>query len=261
MEKCFVMQPFDGSTYDSRYTDTFAPAISEAGFEPYRVDRDPQVEIPIQDIEEGIRDCTVCLAEVSTDNPNVWFELGYAIAIDKPVCLVCSDERKGKFPFDIQHRKILEYQTRSKSDFDRLQDEITKTLSALRERGQRLQSLQQIERHTGELELQNHEVAALVVLGQGNLRGAMLSWDIEKDMAKAGFNELATMLAVRSLLTRRMVEETQIEFQYEDPATGYRLSDLGVSWLQENIDKLNLRADPKPPRNSTPAIDHDDIPF
>jgi hypothetical protein len=89
----------------------------------------------------------------------------------------------------------------------------------------------------------------------------MLSWDIEKDMAKAGFNELATMLAVRSLLTRRMVEETQIEFQYEDPATGYRLSDLGVSWLQENIDKLNLRADPKPPRNSTPAIDHDDIPF
>lgn len=71
MDKCFVMQPFDGSDFDSRYEDVIAPAIREAGLEPYRVDRDPKVSIPIQDIESGIRESRLCLADISLDNPNV----------------------------------------------------------------------------------------------------------------------------------------------------------------------------------------------
>jgi hypothetical protein len=88
MGKCFVIQPFDRGRYDKRYEDVFAPAIREAGLEPYRVDRDPSVSIPIEDIEAGIESCEACLAEISTDNPNVWFELGYAIASRREVVLV-----------------------------------------------------------------------------------------------------------------------------------------------------------------------------
>ena len=54
MFTCFVIQPFDGSTFDKRYRDIFAPAIVDAGLEPYRVDLDPKVSIPIQEIENGI---------------------------------------------------------------------------------------------------------------------------------------------------------------------------------------------------------------
>lgn len=57
MGTCFVMQPFDGGTFDKRYEDIFAPAIIKAGLEPYRVDRDPESIIPIQDIENGIKRC------------------------------------------------------------------------------------------------------------------------------------------------------------------------------------------------------------
>jgi len=77
------MQPFDEAVFDKRYADVFEPAIQEAGLEPYRVDRDPGVSIPIQDIEDGIRTAELCFAEITTDNPNVWFELGYAIAVGK----------------------------------------------------------------------------------------------------------------------------------------------------------------------------------
>jgi hypothetical protein len=61
----------------------FKPAIEEAGLEPYRVDRDPSVSIPINDIEKGIRDAAVCFADITLDNPNVWFELGYALASER----------------------------------------------------------------------------------------------------------------------------------------------------------------------------------
>ena len=85
---CFVIQPFDAGPFDKRYEDVFVPAIEDAGLEPYRVDRDPAATIPIQDIEEGIRRADSCLADISLSNPNVWFELGFAIAAGKPVVLV-----------------------------------------------------------------------------------------------------------------------------------------------------------------------------
>lgn len=109
MRNCFVIQPFDRGPYDQRFEDIFEPAVKAAGLSAYRVDRDPSVSIPIDDIEKGIAASALCLAEITTDNPNVWFELGYAIASQKEVVLVCGDKRTSKFPFDIQHRSIITY--------------------------------------------------------------------------------------------------------------------------------------------------------
>lgn len=44
--------------------------------------------------------------------------------------MVCSDERTGKFPFDIQHRHVITYKTSSKSDFETLEDIITRKINA-----------------------------------------------------------------------------------------------------------------------------------
>jgi len=91
MPTCFVNQPFDNGKFDKRYADTFYPAIEESDREPYRVDQDPRVAIPIEAIEEGIRDAAICFADITTDNPNVWYELGYAFAAGKAVVMVCSE--------------------------------------------------------------------------------------------------------------------------------------------------------------------------
>jgi hypothetical protein len=79
MPTCFVIQPFDSGKFDKRFDDVYVPAIEEAGLEPYRVDRDPGVDVPIEAIEEGIRNAAVCLADVTTDNPNVWYVLGLCL--------------------------------------------------------------------------------------------------------------------------------------------------------------------------------------
>ena len=54
MQTCFVIQPFDGGRFDKRYDDVYAPAIRDAGLEPYRADRDVKAEVLIDAIEEGI---------------------------------------------------------------------------------------------------------------------------------------------------------------------------------------------------------------
>jgi hypothetical protein len=124
---CFVIQPFDNGMFHKRYDDIFAPAIRAAGIEPYRVDRDHSTVIPIDDIEAGIRRSLLCFADISLDNPNVWYELGFALAAGKHIEMVCSHTRE-KFPFDVQHRFITRYKTEAPSDFTDLEAKITNRL-------------------------------------------------------------------------------------------------------------------------------------
>jgi hypothetical protein len=131
-EYCFVIQPFDDDKFDKRYVDIFCPAIKSAGIEPYRVDKDPETRVVIDKIEQEISKSALCFAEITTNNPNVWYELGFAFARKKDVVLVCcSDERaKDGYPFDIQHRKIINYKASSSSDFELLNTKITEQIKA-----------------------------------------------------------------------------------------------------------------------------------
>jgi hypothetical protein len=132
--QCFVMQPFDKGIYDRLYEQVFEPAIKDAKLKPYRVDSDPSASIPIDTIQQEITKSLACFGEISEDNPNVWFELGYAIACDKPLCMVCSDARQ-KFPFDVQHRKIIRYPEHAlPRDYEKLKQEITERLVAVIEK-------------------------------------------------------------------------------------------------------------------------------
>ena len=131
MPTCFMIQPFDQAKFDRRYKDIFKPAIERAGFEADRVDEDPSVTVVIDRIEKGINDSSVCLAEITTDNANVWFELGYALARKKPVVMICEKHVRTKFPFDVQHRNILEYDTGSRSDYEELGTKIVDRLKAI----------------------------------------------------------------------------------------------------------------------------------
>jgi hypothetical protein len=131
MATCFVIQPFDRGKFEKRYKQIFKPAIEAAGFQAYRVDEDPAVSIPINHIEEGIRKAAVCLADITLDNANVWFEVGYAYASNKDVVLVCERNSRPKFPFDIQHRNVSEYDTEAPEDFEILRSKIRERLEGV----------------------------------------------------------------------------------------------------------------------------------
>jgi DNA-binding PadR family transcriptional regulator len=245
MAICFVIQPFDDSAYDKRYDDVLKPAIEAADLEAYRVDEDPSVNIPIDEIERGIRESSVCLAEITTNNPNVWFELGFAIASRKEVVLICTDNRGPKFPFDVQHRNIIIYKTDSPQDFDALRKKITERLLAILRKEERLgQLVSPIVDVEG---LSQHEMVALVSLAE-NLESPshfVGTYQIRQDMERAGFARVATFIALTSLSRKGLVTAEEDSDQNGNTFMIYRLTLAGVDWLMKNQDKLVLREEPR----------------
>ena len=255
MGSCFVMQPFDGSTFDRRYEEIFKPAIEEAKLDPYRVDQDPKASIPIDEIERGIREAQICLAEITHDNPNVWFELGYAIACGKEVVLVCSDERQAKFPFDVQHRSIIRYSAKSPSDFEKLQSQITERLKAYLSKSETLGQAAEISKLAKFDGMEAHEVVALAALAENldHPEDHASTYQIKRDMEAAGFTKVAATIALKSLGDKGLVEYGR----YHDPRdgellNGYSLTEAGWKWILSNNKQFALRAERAETKNDIP---------
>jgi hypothetical protein len=238
---CFVIQPFDGGKFDKRYNDVFKPAIEGAGLEPYRVDRDPSVNIPINEIETGIRGASVCFADIALDNPNVWFELGYSLASEKEICLICSEERQTKFPFDVQHRSIIKYNVDSPSDYQSLREQITSRLKAIEEKNLKLPvlSTSPLKEAAG---LSRHEMMVLMAIvenrdGPGQ---SVSHWKIKNDLDRLGYNNVALNIGIEKLIRNEMIGVNRETDQDGDPYNVYAIWDNRMNWLLDNSDRLEL---------------------
>lgn len=104
---CFVMQPFAGPL-GGYYESIFKPAIEQSGLTAVRADAEIFGTGKIIDqIWRGIHEATVLIAELTTKNPNVFYELGLAHALEKPVVLVSSNQED--VPFDLRHIRVILY--------------------------------------------------------------------------------------------------------------------------------------------------------
>jgi hypothetical protein len=258
-QTCFVIQPFDGAEYDKRYRETYKPAIELAGLEPYRIDEDPSASILIEQIEKRIRNAAICFAEITENNPNVWFELGMAIAFGKEVCLVCNDKRSS-FPFDVQHRNIIRYSTLASSDFEALKTKISLRLVAITEKQENLSTLPRpilVEpREPGELS--GFEIACIGVIASNSASDgeAITIYDLRKEMAQAGYTSIATNVAVRALLRRGYIS-IRNEADYDQNYHSVFIQNSGWEWVEKNIGHFTLR---ELPATKDTTLD-DDIPF
>lgn len=260
MSLCFVIQPFDKGRFDKRYVDVFKPAILEAGLDPYRVDEDPGVEIPIESIEQKIRASYVCLADITLDNPNVWYELGFAFALNKPVVLVCSSERESnKYPFDIQHRHVIPYKTESRSDFDELRTRITERIKASVVRANAMDRVAENDRISPQGGLTQQELAVLasIAASVGSPDGCETLWSIRHDLEKSGLTSIAFQLGLRRLKEKGLVEDRVYQGEYETSEAA-AITEKGWQWIDENESLFVLRRPQKSTARTTPD---DDIPF
>ena len=259
MPTCFVIQPFDRGAFDKRYEDIFMPAIKAAGLEPYRVDRDPSASIPIDEIEDGIRKADACLADISMSNPNVWFELGYAIAAAKPVVLVCAHVPDRRFPFDIQHRAVIVYRTESARDFDELKQQITTRLQAVLLKEDRLEQLSESSVVADVEGLSQMEIVGLVTIAENadSLEDFVSTWSIRQDMERSGYTRIAVTLTLTSLLRKGMVDTRRDTDQNGNDYSLYHPTPLGMQWLIDNQDTLVLNRQ----RISPVTLNDEDVPF
>ena len=265
MPSCFVIQPFDGGKFDKRYRDIFSPAITKAGLEPYRVDADSSVNVPIDQIEEGIKQASVCFADITLDNPNVWFELGYARAAGKEICIICSEERQGKYPFDIQHRTIIKYRVDSPSDYDELASKITERLQAIQKREVKLAVLNAPSLLKDSHGLSQHETIVLtaIVENQDGIASLVTHWSLKNQMERLGYNNLAVSIGIGKLARRKMIDFESEEDHNGNVISSYKITQSGYDWLIDNVDVLNLKSSTNPSSKSRLPSSNpdDDIPF
>lgn len=258
MPTCFVIQPFDGSTYDKRFKDVYEPAIKAAGYDPYRVDQDPSVSVPIDSIENGIRAAVVCLADITVDNPNVWYELGFAFAAGKPVVMICNMAERvtKKFPFDIQHKTVIIYKAESSSDFDLLKASITEKIKAYVKKDAVLQAMSDTEAVSPVAGLSQPELTVLAILAGGySPYSPTPLFSAKSDAERAGLTGVGFNLGMRRLTAKKFVSDSPMQDERDgQDYVGLELTVKAWDWIEENDESFVLHRGHK-------ELDPDNIPF
>lgn len=127
LDTCFVMMPF-GTWMDTYYREVFVPAIKDAGMEPVRADELFTTGSVIEQIWEQIVRSKVLLADLSGKNANVFYELGLAHAVRKPVVFTTSN--LDDVPFDLRHLRIAVYDIRDPAWGEKLRTDLSTYLKA-----------------------------------------------------------------------------------------------------------------------------------
>jgi len=137
--RAFVIMPFgkktaaDGTVidFDPVYKELLAPAITAAGLAPHRADADRRGGSIHVDMFQDLRLAEFVVADLTIDNPNVWYEIGvrHALRAGGAVLTYASRDR---LPFDIAGQRMQRYTLKDgKLDPDLVEAERTALTEAI----------------------------------------------------------------------------------------------------------------------------------
>jgi Nucleoside 2-deoxyribosyltransferase len=109
--KAFIVMQFS-SPYNEVYSHVIKNVCQRDEFkiEAIRADEIYGPGMIIRDVIDQIRKAQVVIADISPDNPNVYFEVGYALALRKPIILLAQRRQPGEaLPFDLSAFRVLFY--------------------------------------------------------------------------------------------------------------------------------------------------------
>lgn len=113
---CFVLMPFgskagaDGGSidFDSVYRELIAPAVEAAGLEPLRADQELIGGTIHKPMYERLVLADYAIADLTTANANVFYELGVRHAV-RPYSTVLISANTNRVPFDLAPDRVLAY--------------------------------------------------------------------------------------------------------------------------------------------------------
>jgi len=114
---CFVLMPFNQKPgpggglldFNAVYTDLIQPAIAEAGLEPLRADEEQAGGIIHKPMFERLILCDYAVADLTTANANVFYELGLRHAVKPCSTVLVFAANGGALPFDVGSLRGLPY--------------------------------------------------------------------------------------------------------------------------------------------------------
>jgi len=102
----FVAMKFDDDSED-RFRFGIGLALDQDRFLCERGDSDLQAGDILDGVLGKIRNADYVIADVTTDNPNVMLELGYAWGTGRPVVIIAQEGRRQDLPFNIRNHRTI----------------------------------------------------------------------------------------------------------------------------------------------------------
>ncbi len=114
---CFVLMPFGKKPdvsgnlvdFDAVYHDLIAPAVREAGLEPIRADEEMSGGIIHKPMFERLIFCKYAVADLTTANANVFYELGIRHAVRGWSTVLLFSKGGSQLPFDVAPLRAMPY--------------------------------------------------------------------------------------------------------------------------------------------------------
>ncbi len=124
---CFVLMPF-AEKFQPLYEDHIRPTIENAGLRCERADEIQGTSLITWDIWEKINRSRFLIAELTDQNPNVFYELGLAHALSKDVVLLT--QSMDFVPFDLKVLRCILYEFTPRG-IQKLEKSLEATITAL----------------------------------------------------------------------------------------------------------------------------------
>ena len=137
---CFVLMPFGSKPdaagtiidFDGIYKELIKPSIEEAGLEPVRADEEMTGGIIHKPMFERLILCEFAVADLTTANANVFYELGLRHAV-RPWSTVLIFGQGSRLPFDVALLRAMPYQLNAQGTVDQLPEIKQALVNRLRE--------------------------------------------------------------------------------------------------------------------------------
>jgi len=107
-KKAFILMPFADEFLDV-YNHLIFDALEDSGYSVKRADDIKSQNNIIADIVDGIVNSDLIVADLTGENPNVYYELGIAHALNKKVILITQEI--DEIPFDLRSYRVIGYST------------------------------------------------------------------------------------------------------------------------------------------------------
>ena len=107
--KCFVIMPLGLEDLNVVYEHYVRPVLEqECNLVCVRGDELLGSNIVMANIKRALVEVDLVVAELTTKNPNVFYEIGVGDAHGKPMLFMCQINEE--IPFDLRHRHVLRYE-------------------------------------------------------------------------------------------------------------------------------------------------------
>jgi len=106
--RSLVIAPFDAA--GARVLDAVRRALEELGVEVSRFDNISAGASWANAITDAVKSSDFLVVDVTRQNPNVFYELGFAHALRKPTILIASSEGTGSLPSDLAGFQYIVYE-------------------------------------------------------------------------------------------------------------------------------------------------------